>query len=112
MEEGTTVKKIKFKAKIFEGHKELIAIHIPFNPGKVWVKKDRYFIKGIVKKCCFEGEIGFRRGFHYFLLEKALLQKAALASGDSASFTLELREPALTEIKEKAKLAWVRLVKH
>jgi hypothetical protein len=105
------MKKMKFEAKIFEGHKELIAIHLPFKPEKVWGKQDRYFVKGLVKKCRFEGEIGFRRGFHYFLLEEALLKKTGLAPGDSALFILELRQPSLAEVKEKLKLAWVRLVK-
>jgi hypothetical protein len=105
------MKKIKFEAKIFEGHKALIAIHLPFKPEKVWGKQDRCFVEGQVKKCRFEGEIGFRRGFHYFLLEEALLKKADLAPGDSAFFTLELRKPSLTEFEEKPKLAWVRLVK-
>ncbi len=102
---------MKFAARIFKGHKQLIAIHLPFKPEKVWGKQDRYFIKGLVKKCRFEGEIGFRRGFHYFLFEEALLKKAGLARADSASFTLEFRQPSLTETKEKTKLAWVRLIK-
>ncbi|HXL73442.1 MAG TPA: DUF1905 domain-containing protein [bacterium] len=106
------MKKIKFKAKIFEGHKELIAIHLPFKPEEIWRKRNRYFVKGQVKKCRFEGEIGFRRGFHYFLLEEALLKKAGLAPEDSPTFTLELRQPTLIETEEKANLAWVRLVKH
>jgi hypothetical protein len=105
------MKKIKFEAKIFEGHKQLIAIHLPFKPEKAWGKQERYFVKGQVKKCRFEGEIGFRRGFHYFLFEESLLKKAGLAPGDSALFTLEIRQPSLTETEEKAKLSWIRLIK-
>jgi hypothetical protein len=105
------MKKMKFEAKIFEGHKELIAIHLPLKPETVWGKQDRYFIKGQVKKCRFEGEIGFRRGFYYFLFEEPLLKKADLAPGDVALFTLEPRKPSLMEAEEKMKLAWVRLVK-
>ncbi len=105
------MKKMKFEARIFEGHKELIAVHLPLKPELVWGKRDRYFVKGQVKKCRFVGEIGFRRGFHYFLLEEALLKKAGLGPGHSALFTLELRPPSLTEREEKPKLAWARLVK-
>jgi hypothetical protein len=47
------MKKIKFEAKIFEGHKQLIAIHLPFKPEKAWGKQERYFVKGQVKKCRF-----------------------------------------------------------
>jgi len=102
---------MKFEAKLFEGHKQLIAIHLPFKPEKVWGKQDRYYVKGQVKKCRFEGEIGFRRGFHYFLFEEAVLQKTGLAPGDTALFTLELRKPSLMEVEETTKLAWVRLAK-
>ncbi len=102
---------MKFEAKIFEGHKELIAIHLPLKPETIWGKQDRYFIKGQVKKCRFEGEVGFRRGFHYFLFEEALLKKAGLTPGDLVLFSLELRKPSLIEAKEKPKLAWVYLVK-
>jgi Domain of unknown function (DUF1905) len=110
-QKGLNMKKIKFEAKIFEGHKELIAIHLPFKPEKVWGKKERYFVKGRVKKHIFEGEIGFRRGFHYFLFEEVLLKKAGLTPGNSALFTLELRQPSLMELEERPRLAWVRLVK-
>jgi hypothetical protein len=106
-----SMKKMKFEARIFEGHKKLIAIHLPLKPGTIWGRQDRYFIKGQVKKCRLRGEIGFRRGFHYFLLEEALLKKTGLAPGDSALFTLELRRPSPTEAEEKPALAWVRLVK-
>lgn len=59
------MKKMKFEAKVFQGHKELIAVHVPFDPAKAWGKNSRYFVKGTVRKRRFEGEIGFRRGFHY-----------------------------------------------
>src|SRR5580658_4156191 len=106
-----SMKKMKFEAKVFEGHKQLVAIHLPLKPETIWGKQDRYFIKGQVKKCRFTGEIGFRRGFYYFLFEEALLKKAGLAPGDLALFTLELRRPSATETEEKPTLAWVRLVK-
>ncbi len=105
------MKKMKFEAMVFEGHKELIAIHLPLDPAKIWGKQPRYFIKGIVKKCRFEGEIGFRRGFHYMLLEEALLKKAKLIPGDLALFVLELRKPTEEEAKTKATLAWARVMK-
>lgn len=105
------MKKMRFEAKVFEGHKELIAIHLPLDPAQIWGKQPRYFVKGTVGKCRLEGEIGFRRGFHYILLENALFRKADLMPGDLALFVLEPRKPSAEELKEKPGLAWARLVK-
>jgi hypothetical protein len=105
------MKKMKFEAKVFEGHMELIAIHVPLDPALFWGKQPRYFVKGTVQKCRLEGEIGFRRRVHYMLLDQALLKKTRLAPGDLALFTLEPREPSEKELKEKPGLAWARLVK-
>jgi Domain of unknown function (DUF1905) len=102
-------KKMKFEAKIFEEHKELIAIHLPLDPARVWGKQERYFIKGTIGKCPLIGEVGLRRGHHYMLLEEALLKKAKLEPGDTALFVLELRKPTAEEEKSKAGLAWARL---
>ena len=78
---------------------------VPLDPATIWGKQTRYFVKGTVKKCRFTGEIGFRRGFHYMLLEEALLKKAKLAVGDLVLFVLELRKPSPEELAEKPKLA-------
>jgi len=99
---------MKFEAKVFEGHKRLIAIHLPLDPATIWGKQPRYFVKGTVKKCRIEGEIGYRRGFHYMLLEEALLKKAKMAPGDLVLFTLEPRRPSPEELAAKAGLAWAR----
>ncbi|HUO58586.1 MAG TPA: hypothetical protein VMV05_10470 [bacterium] len=103
------MKKMKFEAKVFEGHMKLIAIHLPLDPARVWGKQPRYFVKGTVEKCRFTGEIGFRRGFHYMLLDKPLLMKAGLAVGDLALFVLEPRKPSTEELAEKPNLAWARV---
>ena|GEM_PF-6360735 len=105
------MKKMKFEAKIFEGHKQLIAIHVPLDPAVIWGKQSRTFVKGTVKKCRMEGEIGFRRGFHYMLLEGALLKKAKMAPGDLVLFTLEPRKPSAEELAAKPGLAWAKPVK-
>lgn len=105
------MKKLKFEAKVFEGHKQLTAIHVPLDPATIWGKQPRYFVKGTVKKSRMEGEIGFRRGFHYMLLEEALLKKAKMAPGDLVLFILEPRRPSPEEAAAKPKLAWARPAK-
>lgn len=105
------MKKIKFKTEVFEGHKGLVAVHLPFDPAGVWGRQSRYFVKGTVGKTRFTGEVGFRRGFHYMLLEDGLLKAAGLAPGTQALFTLELRKPTEAEVSEKPKLAWAHPVK-
>jgi len=104
-----TNKKIRFSAKVFEGHKELIAFHLPLNPAQVWGQMRRYFVRGTMNRCPIEGEIGFRRGFHYMLLGEDLLRAARVSVGDTPSFTLELRAPTPEELQEKPRLAWARL---
>lgn len=105
------MKRMKFEAQVFEGHKQLIAVHLPLDPATIWGKQPRYFVQGTVKKCRMEGEIGYRRGFHYMLLEGALLKKAKMAPGDWVLFTLEPRKPSAKELSEKPGLTWARLVK-
>ena len=99
---------MKFEAKVFEGHKELIAVHVPLDPAVIWGKQPRYFVKGTLKKCRMVGEIGYRRGFHYMLLDPALLKKAGLAPGDLPLFVLEPRRPSPEEAAAKPKLAWAK----
>ena len=105
------MKKMKFETKVFQGHKKLVAVHVPFDPAIAWGKSPRYFVKGTVRKSRWEGEIGFRRGFHYMLLDKDLLKKTKLAPGDLALFTLELRQPSTEELAAKPGLAWARLAR-
>ena len=102
------MKKMKFETKVFRGHKKLIAVHVPFDPAIAWGKSPRYFVKGTVRKYRWEGEIGFRRGFHYMLLDKDLLKKTKLVPGDTALFILELRQPSAEEIAVQLGLAWAR----
>lgn len=101
--------KTSFSAKVFEGHKELIAFHVPFDPARLWGKQRRYFVRGTINGCPIEGEIGFRRGFHYMLLDAGLLGAARVPVGEIASFTLITRAPTPAELLEKPELAWARL---
>jgi hypothetical protein len=105
-----TSKKITFNAEVFEGHKGLIAFHVPINPTQVWGALRRYFVRGTINGCPIEGEIGFRRGFHYMLLAEDLLSAARVLVGDTPSFTLAMRAPTPAELREEPQLAWARLV--
>lgn len=100
---------VHFRTEVFEGHKELVAFHVPFDPAKAWGKQDRYFVRGTMNRCAIEGEIGFRRGFHYMLLDQRLLKAAHVAVGDSPRFTLKLREAMPEEERARPKLTWARL---
>jgi hypothetical protein len=100
---------ISFSAEVFEGHKKLIAFHVPFKPAQVWGTLRRYFVRGTINGCPIEGEIGFRRGFHYMLLGEDLLSAARVSVGDAPAFTLAIRAPTRAEVREEPKLAWARL---
>jgi hypothetical protein len=102
-------RKVTFEAKIFEGHKSLIAFHLPFEPAKIWGNQARYFVRGTVNRCPIEGEIGLRRGYHYMLLPDELLKAARVSVGDNPTFALELRTPAPEEIADRPVLTWARL---
>jgi len=103
-------KAIRFRAEVFEGHKKLIAFHVPLNPAQVWGTLRRYFVRGTINGHPIEGEIGYRRGFHYMLLGKDLLSAARVSVGDTPRFTLAVRAPTRAELRETPELAWARLV--
>jgi hypothetical protein len=62
--------KARFEAALFEGHKGVTAVIVPFDPQEVWglkpvrlaPRRDGWLVTGTVNGTRFDGYIGFRWG--------------------------------------------------
>jgi hypothetical protein len=60
--------KARFEAELFEGHKGVTAVIVPFDPEDVWQlkpvkldpRRDGWLVKGTVNRTRFDGYIGYR----------------------------------------------------
>jgi hypothetical protein len=60
--------KARFDAELFEGHKGLTAVLVPFDPEDIWQlkpvkldpRRDGWLVKGTVNRTRFDGYIGYR----------------------------------------------------
>jgi hypothetical protein len=98
----------KFRGLIEMGHKGP-AVCYPFDPAAAWGPHARFFVRGTLNGCRFEGEIGYRRRRFYTLLDDELLGAAGLSPDDVADVVVELRVPRPEELAEKPNLTWGRL---
>lgn len=80
-----------FRSEIEEGHKGAAYV-LPFDPAEAWGARPRQFVCGTVNGCAFEGEIGFRRGRHFSVVEDALFAAAGVAAGDEVAIRITMRE--------------------
>ena len=87
----------RFDAALFEGHKGVTAVIVPFDPEDVWglkpvtlaPRRDGWLVKGTVNGTRFDGYIGFRWGRFFIIIEPALRSAAKLAVGDTLSLVVE-----------------------
>jgi hypothetical protein len=98
--------KARFEAALFEGHKGVTAVIVPFDPDEVWglklglkpvklaSRRDGWLVTGTVNGTRFDGYIGFRWGRFFIIVEPALRSTAKLFVGDTLSVVVE---PTYTE---------------
>lgn len=100
--------KHRFEAPVRMGHKGP-AIVYPFDPRVIWGERERYFVEGTLNGIAVEGEIGFRRGVHYSIVDDATLSAAGLAPDDTAQLALAARAQNDADPKKAPPLVALRL---
>src|ERR1700704_4759176 len=94
--------KQRFEAPLFEGHKRITAVLVPFNPATVWQQKPfrlagrrhGWLVKGSANGASFTGYVGERWGRFFIVLEERLRQGAGASGGALVAMRVE---PAATE---------------
>jgi Domain of unknown function (DUF1905) len=89
--------KARFEAALFEGHKGVTAVLVPFDPENLWglkpvklaPRRDGWLVTGTVNRVRFDGYIGFRWGRFFIIIEPALRSAAAVEVGDTLSLVVE-----------------------
>jgi hypothetical protein len=93
--------KARFDAELFQGHKGVAAVIVPFDPEEAWhlkpvkldARRDGWLVRGSVNGVRFDGYIGHRWGRFFIMLEPELRETAKVSIGDMVSV---LVEPATT----------------
>ena len=89
--------KARFEAALFEGHKGVTAVIVPFDPEAVWglkpvklaSRRDGWLVKGTVNGTRFDGYIGFRWARFFLIIEPELRTAAKVVVGDTLSVVVE-----------------------
>lgn len=104
----------RFEAELFEGHKGVTAVVVPFDPEDVWqlkpvkldLRRDGWLVKGTVNRTRFDGYIGYRWGRYFVIIEPEVRSAAKLAVGDTVSMVVEptMTAKALAKARELSKV--------
>ena len=110
----TKSSKAKFTGELFEGHKEVTAVIVPFDPQEVWglkpvkidPRRDGWLIRGTMNRVRFQGWIGYRWGRFFIIVDPQMREAASVEVGDSIVFNIEstTSEAAMKIAREQAKL--------
>jgi len=106
--------KAKFTAELFEGHKDVHAVIVPFDPQEVWGQKpvkidprrDGWLIRGTMNKVRFLGWIGYRWGRFFTIVDPEMRETLGVEVGANIVFVVEPTnsEAAMKIAREQAKL--------
>jgi hypothetical protein len=106
--------KERFEAELFEGHKGVTAIIVPFDPEDVWQlkpvrldpRRDGWLVKGTVNRTRFDGYIGYRWGKFFIIVDAELRSAAKVSVGDTVSLVVEptASANALAKAREQSKM--------
>jgi uncharacterized protein DUF1905 len=113
-ESRALMRKERFEAELFEGHKGVTAVVVPFDPEDVWQlkpvkldpRRDGWLVKGTVNRTRFDAYIGYRWGKFFIILEPELRAAARVSVGDTLSLVVEptITAKALAKARELSKM--------
>lgn len=89
--------KATFTAELVEGHKEVHAVIVPFDPQEVWGQKpvkidprrDGWLIRGTMNKIRFLGWIGYRWGRFFIIVDPEMRETLGVEVGARIVFVVE-----------------------
>ena len=106
--------KAKFTAELFEGHKDVHAVIVPFDPQEVWGQKpvkidprrDGWLIRGTMNNVRFLGWIGYRWGRFFIMVDPEMRETLGADVGAHIVFVVgpTNSEAAMKIAREQAKL--------
>ena len=106
--------KAKFIAELFEGHKDVHAVIVPFDPQEVWGQKpvkidprrDGWLIRGTMNNVRFLGWIGYRWGRFFIIVDPGMRETLGVSVGASIVVVVEPTdsEAAMKIAREQARL--------
>lgn len=84
------MRRARFEAPLFEGHKGVTAVLVPFDPVEVWHappirlagRRHGWLVSGTVNGASFDGYVGERWNRFFITLDEALRAAAGVAVGD------------------------------
>jgi hypothetical protein len=86
----------RFDALLFEGHKRVLAVRVPFDPEAAWRMKPvrlagrrhGWLVKGTANRVRFVGYVGERWGRFFITIDQKLRSAAGVAVGDVVSMVI------------------------
>jgi hypothetical protein len=90
-------RKARFEAPLFEGHKRVTAVLVPFDPEAVFRtrpvrlegRRHGWLVTGTANGVRFKGYVGERWGRFFIALDEALCDTARLSVGDVVTMVIE-----------------------
>ena len=89
--------KVKFEAELIEGHKNVTAVLVPFDPEQKWSRKPvrldgrrhGWVITGTANGISFDGYIGERWNRFFIIIEARIREAAQVTVGDTIKMVIE-----------------------
>jgi hypothetical protein len=90
----------EFETVVESGERGRVFITFPFDPVKIWGKKQRHYVKGTLNGKDFSGSLGVRDGKHFMPLNKELQKSAGLKPGDAVKVIVNAAEAERADIPD------------
>ena len=93
------MKKKRFKAQLLSGHKEMMAVEVPFDPAEewqidpkpLWRGRRGHPVQAVIRRVAFESAIVPRQKKFYLLVDTETAKSAGISSGGFVEVSVEPR---------------------
>jgi len=93
------MKKKRFKAQLLSGHKEMMAVEVPFDPAEewqidpkpLWRGRRGHSVDAVINRVAFESAIVPRQKRFYLLVDTETAKSAGISSGGLVEVSVEPR---------------------
>ena len=90
------MRRARFEAPLFEGHKGVRGVLVPFDPEAVWRsrpvrlagRRHGWLVSGTANGARFHGYVGERWGRYFITLDEALLDAAGVTVGETVTMVV------------------------
>src|SRR5262245_59603474 len=114
MAKSVETSKVRFEAKLIQGHKGVTVVLVPFDPEEKWSlkpvrlmgRRHGWVVTGSANGVAFDGYIGERWNRFFIIIEKDLREAAKVSVGDTLEMTVQPTSSAgaLTKALEQSKV--------